>query len=265
MAREAPKAGGVRWRLWLGLAAAVAVCAASAMGALQVRQYAQTDPRFVFSRERADSLAIEGANYASRDRIRQIFAGDYGTSVFSIPLTERRWALLGIDWVGDASVSRAWPDRLVVRVQERTPVAFVVFGSGAMLIDADGILLEPPAQSHFSFPVLSGVRLDEPETGRRERVAAFLRFEKEMGQFAANVSEVDASDPAGLRIVAQVENRAVNLIMGDGDFARKYQNFLRNFPEIQKRSPEAKVFDLTLQDRITVKEEGQWQASHTTQ
>ena len=39
-----------------------------------------------------------------------------------------------------------------------------------------------------------------------------------------------------------------------GNFARRYQNFLSNYPEIRKRSPGVKIFDLRLDDRITVKE-----------
>jgi hypothetical protein len=43
-------------------------------------------------------------------------------------------------------------------------------------------------------------------------------------------------------------------MMGESNFARRYQNFVGHYPEIRKRSPEAKAFDLRLDDRITVKE-----------
>jgi hypothetical protein len=43
-------------------------------------------------------------------------------------------------------------------------------------------------------------------------------------------------------------------LLGDADFARRYQNFLNHYPEIQKRSPGVKAFDLRLEDRITAKE-----------
>jgi hypothetical protein len=57
-----------------------------------------------------------------------------------------------------------------------------------------------------------------------------------------------------VRIVAQVGNRALGLLLGDADFAQRYQNFLNHYPEIQKRSPGVKAFDLRLEDRITAKE-----------
>lgn len=75
-----------------------------------------------------------------------------------------------------------------------------------------------------------------------------------MGYLFRDVSEVNASDPDNIRIVAQVDHRAVELIMGEGDFARRYQNFITHYPEIHRRSPEVRVFDLRLEDRITAKE-----------
>ena len=85
-----------------------------------------TDPQFTLSRDRPDALTIEGLNYASRAKVQRVFAEDFDHSVFSVPLDERRRRLLAIDWVEDASVSRIWPDRLVVRIRERQPVAFVL-------------------------------------------------------------------------------------------------------------------------------------------
>ena len=71
---------------------------------------------------------------------------------------------MAIDWIERASVSRIWPNRLVVRVWERTPVAFVnLTPAGARtqntrlaLIDAYGVLLDRPEKLDFSSPILSG-------------------------------------------------------------------------------------------------------------
>ena len=49
MPRDNKKSGGIRWRLWLGLAAACLVCASTAIAALQLHDYLSTDARFVLS------------------------------------------------------------------------------------------------------------------------------------------------------------------------------------------------------------------------
>jgi cell division protein FtsQ len=255
MARESKEAANrFNWRLMLGLTGLGVVCVSTAMAGFKVRQYVLTDPQFTLSHDRQDALTIQGLTYASRSKVQRIFAADFERSVFMVPLAERRRRLLAVDWVEDASISRIWPDRLVVRIAERKPVAFVFFRSGVLLIDSHGVLLEPPAQAHFAFPVLSGVREDESEDQRRGHVRTFLRVLEELGYLAKEISEVDAYDTDSIRIVAQIDNRAVALMMGDGNFARRYQNFLNHYPEIRKRSPGAKAFDLRLDDRITVKE-----------
>ena len=154
----------------------------------------------------------------------------------------------------DASVSRVWPDRLVVRIRERRPIAFVSFRTGVLLIDSHGVLLEPPAQATFAFPVIGGVREEQTEAQRKEHVRAFLQVQEELGYLAKDISEIDTTDPENIRIVSQIDHRVFTLLIGDGNYARHYQNFINHYPEMRKRSPGAKTFDLRLDDRITVKE-----------
>ena len=240
----------IRWRLWLGLAALGLGCVASAATAKKIRKFMVTDPQFALSRNRTGALTLEGAQHTSRAKVLRVFASDFGRSIFSIPLAERRRRLLAIDWVEDASVSRVWPDRLVVRIQERTPVAFVLFRTGVMSIDANGVLLETPPQAKFSFPVLSGISESDSEPVLRERVQSMLRVLTDLGPLAKDISEVNASDPENVWLVAQVGGRPVELIMGGENYSRRYQNFLNHYAEIRKRSPQAKTFDLRLDDRI---------------
>jgi cell division protein FtsQ len=253
MARES-KSRRFNWQLLVSGALLALVGAGTAMAGFKVRRFVTTDPRFNLSRDRKNALSFEGLRYASRRKVLRVFSGDFDHSVFSAPLAERRRALLAVDWVEDASVSRIWPDRLLVRIRERSPIAFVSFRSGVLLIDRTGILLDPPAQAQFAFPVLSGVREKDTLEQRRERVRTFLRVQDDMGYLAKDVSEVDAGDPDNVRIVAQVGNRALELLLGDANFARRYQNFLSHYQEIEKRSPGVKAFDLRLEDRITAKE-----------
>jgi cell division protein FtsQ len=255
MAREVKKQPShFNWRLTFSILAVGAIAVSTALAGYKASLYVASDPQFRLSRDHKDALTILGVTYASRSKVQRVFAGDFDHSVFSVPLQERRRRLLAIDWVADAFVSRVWPDRLVIRIVERKPVAFVSFRTGPLLIDALGVLLEPPAQAEFSFPVLSGVREEESDAERRYRVRSFLQVQEEMGYLAKEISEVDASDPENIRIVAQVDRHVVTLLLGDGNYAQRFQSFLNHYPEIRKSSPTARVFDLRLDGRFTVKE-----------
>lgn len=257
MAREQAKSRP-RWRLWLMAVGGVVVFVSTAFAAYTVRSFTLTDPQFTLSREDRGALVVEGLRYASRGRVLRVFDVDFGRSVFALSPAERRRRLMAIDWVEDASVSRLWPNRIVVRITERKPVAFVnlplaIGSTRVLLVDANGVLLEPPPQSRFSFPVLSGITEMEPEAHRRTRVRAMLALLEELGPMAKDISEVNAADLDNLRVVAQMDGRAVELLLGDGNYARRFQAFLAHYPEMRKRSETTAIFDLRLDDRITAR------------
>ena len=247
------------WRAWLlGMGAAAGVIFL-AVAVYKVSAFAMTEPQFTLSRERRGALQIYGLQNTSEARVRRVFDVDFGRSVFTVPLAERRRRLMAIDWVADASVSRIWPNRLVVHIVERKPVAFVNLRlatgtSRVLLIDAEGVLLAPPTQSRFGFPVLSGVTEEDSDVVRGIRVRAMLRLLDDLGAAARDISEVNAADLENLRATTRLDGHAVELQMGGGNYGKRYQAFLANYPEMRKRSGGVKIFDLRLDDRITARE-----------
>jgi cell division protein FtsQ len=255
MARETKKpVSNSRKVLWKVALVLVGLAAATGASVYAVHRYLINNPKFVLSHRRSEWLTVAGLRNGSLAKVNRIFADDADRSVFSVPLEERRRRLLAIDWVADAAVSRVWPDRLAVRIMERKPVAFVQVQSSVMLVDAEGMLLEPPPQAQFSFPVLHGVRAEDPPARRMEAVRALLDLEAELGAQMKDVSEVNAVDPGNIQIVSQVDGHVVALILGEDNLGPRYRNFLGHYGEIHKRSPEVKTFDLRLDDRITAKE-----------
>lgn len=216
------------------------------------------DPRFALNgpgeSADAESLEMVGASHASPRVIEAVFSADFGRSVYLIPLSDRRNTLRTVDWVKDATVARLWPNRLVVTLAERKPVAFVTLGAGRVgLIDEDGVIL-PRAKDRFAVPVLAGVRANDPISDRRERVRRMLNLVKALGEAAQKVSEIDVSDRDNLKVTEPFDGRSVTLLLGDRNFAVRHQNFLDHFAEIKQRLPGATTLDLRLEDRITVVE-----------
>ena len=66
------------------------------------------------------------------------------------------------------------------------------------------------------------------------------------------VSEIDVTEPDNLKVTARADNRAVVLLLGDHNYARRFQNFLSHYPKIQERLSNATMLDMRLEDRITV-------------
>ena len=206
--------------------------------------------------EQSEYFRIEGGRNVTEEQVAQVFARDFGRSIYLLPLRERRLKLLGIDWVKDASISRFWPNRLVIRIQERTPAAFVQMQStdGAVLlslVDADGVLLDPHRARPFRLPVLTGMSRSEGEPLRRERMKRFLRLQSELGSYMDKISEIDVGEVDNLKVVQQFDNRALTLMLGNQSYRERYENFIHNHDEIRTRLPDAIALDLRLKDRIT--------------
>jgi cell division protein FtsQ len=265
------ESGRPDWRGWLrysSYSAAVLLLLASALF-LYARMDAllASDPRFTLAEPSAGgespALVIAGALHTPRAAILKVFSADFGRSVYLLPLEERRRALLEIDWVRDAAVSRLWPDRLAVRIVERKPVAFIRLpsaanpsSSGVALVDAEGVILSPPERAEFTLPAISGIRREQSPSMRRQSVAIALRLVSELGSQADQLSEIDVSDPENVQVVMQASGRVVTLQLGNRNFLSRIQNFLRYFEAMEQQRPEATSFDLRLDDRITAVGEG---------
>jgi cell division protein FtsQ len=221
----------------------------------RMEQFVIRDERFALNAlDTVQSLEISGVSHASRRAVETVFNEDSGRSIYLLPLSERRQTLRTVDWVKDASIARLWPNRVVVRIAERTPVAFIPLNSSKFaLIDEDGVIL-PSVSDRFKLPVLAGVRASESLASRRDRVRRMLRLTRELGDKTADISEIDVSDPDNLKVTQPWEGRVVTLMLGDHDFLLRYQNFIRNYPEIKRRLPDAATLDMRIEDRITVVE-----------
>lgn len=253
---RAPEPGAWRRRvriamIWAGAAVSVTGTAA---GIYLVDEFLSTDPRFVLN----SGVAVEGIKHAPRERIDAVFARDMGRSIYLAPLAERRASLLAIDWVKDATVSRRWPDQIAVRLVERTPVAFLVApGGGApALIDAEGVVLSLPPRAKLDLPALTGITREQTLEARRERVSRAMEFLRDAGAWAGRVSEVDATEAGNLKVTITDRGRAYQLWMGNRNYGVRLENFLKFREEINRRLPLATIFDLRLDDRITVPAEG---------
>ena len=200
---------------------------------------------------------MDGLFYTADTQVTQVFARDFGRSIYLCPIAERRRMLLGIDWVKDATVSRIWPNRLFVRIVERTPVAFVQVaeargGTQFGLIDAEGVLLDPKRAAHLTLPVMIGVTAADTEEIRRQRVKRLLRVQQELGPaLMAKLSEIDITDLENIKVTGKFERHAVVLMLGNHDFLSRMNNFIANYEQIRLRMADARILDLRLKDRIT--------------
>lgn len=251
----------VNWRYVILMCLLSALLVGVVFGAQKLEQFVIRDPRFVLPPpreygEESPNLHITGVQYASRRQVIGVFRPDIGRSLYLFPLEDRRKTLLRVPWVKEAGILRTWPNEISVRIAERRPVAFVQLRSESIsrwsLIDADGVILEPPDKTPFQLPVITGVRQTEAPTARSVRVHRMLQLQDDLGPLKEKVSEFDVADLDDLKVTVKMGEHAVMLMLGDHNFRSRFQSFLDHYATIQKRIAGLTVLDLRLDDRITV-------------
>ncbi len=220
----------------------------------EARSLLMHDPRLVIVSSK--SIEITGNNHLTRPQLLSVFGGDVDRNILSVGLSERRQELENLPWVEHATVMRLLPNRVRVAIVERTPVAFVRQGSRIGLVDAQGVLLDlsPDVQSdaHYSFPVVTGVTAEEPESTRAARMALFMRFMGELGAVSGKLSEVDLSSPEDVKALIPSGASDVLVHFGDDDFLKRYRNFDANLAGWKQTYPKLASVDMRYEHNVVL-------------
>ncbi|TKJ27895.1 FtsQ-type POTRA domain-containing protein [Blastococcus sp. CCUG 61487] len=96
------------------------------------------------------SVQVDGVTTLPAELVRETAGVDRGTPLLRIDVEGARAAVADLPQVESVSVTRGWPDRVVITVEERTPLAVVGEAGRRSLVDARGVLFdsvsgEPPA------------------------------------------------------------------------------------------------------------------------
>ena len=237
----------------------VVILAPVAYGAYRVVAYLRNSSRFEI--RSAQDVAVEGNLYVSPDEVMNALGlpaskGRYGVNLFRLSLDEMRGRVESISWVKSATLTRAFPHHLIVRLVERTPVAFVNVDGQVKLVDGDGVILEKPERGNFAFPVIEGLDAASDAADRRARLELFQSFQREMsGPIPPSgwiVSEVDLSDADDLKAVLVQGDDTILVHFGHQDFAARFHDFLVLIPEMRKENPQIYSVDLRYRNQVVV-------------
>jgi cell division protein FtsQ len=173
---------------------------------------------------------------------------------------ERRSDLERLPWVAHATVMRLLPNHLRIAVTERVPVAFVRQGTELGLVDANGVLLDMPAQSagdpHYSFPVLTGLNAADPLSVRAARMAVYAKFMKDLDatgeKLTQSLSEVDVSNPEDVKAVVPSGANDILVHFGDENFVDRFHEFKQHLPEWLTQYPKLASADMRYERQVVL-------------
>ena len=222
------------------------------------RSFLLHDERFVIPS--SSSIEFQGNAHVTRAQLLSIFGGDVERNIFTVSLAERRAEMERLPWVAHATVMRLLPNRMRVSIVERTPVAFVRQGSHIGLVDANGVLLDMPAETkpdaRYSFPVVTGIVAEDPLSTRAARMKIYERFTTELDgsgeKISQGLSEVDLSNPEDVKALIPDKSNEILVHFGDVDFLDRYKRFEEHLPEWRTVYPKLSSVDMRYERQVVL-------------
>lgn len=211
----------------------------------------------VMSSERLKVARVEvrGSHFLSEGEVRELLGPAVGENILTLDLEALKGRLRSSPWVADAMVGRTLPDTVRVEIRERIPLALAEVDR-LYLMDGEGGLIDiyGPRTASFDLPIVRGLAgvLGESRRDRAQRAGALLR---DLGDVAAELSEVYVLDSGDLRVVLRGAGEV--LLMGGPPYRQRFLTFLSLRRELAERVPGAECFDLRFRGRIYARPAGE--------
>lgn len=143
-----------------------------------------------------DTVAVRGASRTPESEVEANAGIALGSPMLDVDAAAAERRLEALPWVERATVTRSWPGTVEIALVERTPVAVVGSGSGAVAVDRDGRVLGPAGDADL--PVVAGDAADAGEDltdTQRWVVGAVAALPAELRTEVAGAS----ATPSGIR------------------------------------------------------------------
>jgi cell division protein FtsQ len=164
-------------------------------------------------------VRVEGVQDERRQQEVQVALSEMisGENFFSLPLERIYQRVTGLSWVADASLRRHWPDRLVLRVEERVPVAV---WNDKTLVSSSG----NPFGAMEKYSVEGLPRLSGPGKRLEDVMAYYHSMSKMLRQVSLGIRamRVDARLTAWLELEG-----GMTLVVDREQYASKLRRFVR--------------------------------------
>ncbi len=230
------------------LVAGMALVISGALG------WGRGEERFLLSR-----FEVRGNSVLTEQEVLELSGVVMGGNLLDVRISALEEAVAASPRVLRAQARRVLPDRVVVTLDEKRPVALVAAGGGVLEVTDDGVVLPAAAQTaSVDLPVITGAVGDvEPgiDTLSPELTdaLALLRRALEVSEgLWMDISEVRIAPGSGLVIYTVADGAEIRIgsgALGSNDLERLW----RVLCDIRARGEEAETIDLRFKDQVIVR------------
>lgn len=199
------------------------------------------------------TIDMNRCSNVSLEEVWAIVRGDGSGILWSVPAKEVARRLSGHPWVRSVSVRKSFPDRLVVRIQERTPVAMVNLDALHYLDEEGRPFKRLTAYDPKNLAIVTGfsrgdLLRKDPVTMRDLRKTLDLLRGVEAGALRRNVSEIHFDAQDGYTVVTR--DAGLQLKVGTLDVKEAIRRIEAAMPRISGMSRSSGIADLKTEGRV---------------
>jgi len=196
------------------------------------------------------AVRIDGNRMTSKEQIAALSKIDIHSNLLAIDVVQVRSLLESHPWIARADVIRDWPNRLLIHLEEKNPVALLNRASGLFYLDSRGhiIAAASPAQE-LDFPVITGLENFPFNTAGAAHTPEVLQDVIDLLKLAnrnnpilpqQNISEVHVADKGEL--ILYLLDRPFPIYLGsDGKISTRYYRLVKVLRDLYKTREFAEV------------------------
>lgn len=241
----------LRMALWVLLC--LALGAGAGTGAKAGWSYLTHSPRFAIR-----ELKIHSGPRVSEKEVRTLANLKEGDNLLGFRLADCVTALEIHPWVKRASVMRELPDRVVIEIKEREPMAVIALGP-LYYVDQDGEIFKKllPGED-LDYPALTGISLPEvvedkagvdPLIALALELIGLARHSRVLP--SAEISEVYLDRATGATVVRTSDGMRIRF--GLDQFPDKWIRLERTLSELGEEAAKVAELDLNYEGRATIR------------
>ncbi len=203
-------------------------------------------------------VVVQGNYHTVKEGIVQQLDLEPGMLLFDVDLVEKQVAVEDLPYVKTAQLSRQWPDRLLVSVTERVPVAIVNLEK-LYYVDADGQIFKriDPGEE-VDLPVITGLSVSQlqknPDRGRTllDSGLKLLACWQENDAFRQEgIAEIHLDDAFGLTVFTR--RHIWQLRLGLDEFRLKLKHWQKVLAYLGKEAEQISSFDCSAGHSVVVR------------
>jgi len=236
---KGPKNGsGFRYKLFLKTVAAILLLLGLGLGArLTYNRLCHCDFFQI------TAVKIKGNRMTSKEQISALSRVDIHTNLLTVNVNQVESLLESHPWIARADVVRDWPNRLLIILQEKNPVALLNRETGLFYLDSrGGIIAAVNPSQELDFPVITGLEKFQFNSVTSENIPEPLQDVYALLKLAnrnnpilpeQNISEIHLAENGEL--VLYLLDKPFPIYMGsDGKISTRYKSLVKVLNDLYK-------------------------------